>query len=269
MLAHPRGRGLPRPYSLSAGGGKPRPYILSPWRYPEPVTHETVAAPSQRSAAAEALWVLGWAAAWLVPFGVFVFFMIPAGYGMFGRSWVGGIWFVVATGLIAALYRPELNVPGDGRPTGPWPGIALGATALLTVAGYAWAHASLQIEPDVFERFRALQLGLIRMDGVYLAVKLPELIFQQALIYVLVRHLQLRGLRGWTLIGVFLLPFAGIHVPLLVVKGLAGLPFLLASMAACLVFVPLIARFERGVAFSFCVHHLAYVIAGLALRAGL
>ena len=62
---------------------------------------------------------------------------------------------------------------------------------------------------------------------------------------------------------------AGIHAPLLAVKGLAGLPVLIASVVASLVFVPLIARLKRGVAFSFCVHHLFYVLAGLALRVGL
>lgn len=223
-----------------------------------------IQAPSHHAA-----WALGWCAAWLAPFAVFVFLLVPAGFGMFGRSWVGGLWFMAATGGVGVLYRRELLAPDGGRPTGAWPWVALGAAAALTVAGYAWAHARWPIESQTFERFHALQLGLIRMDSVYLATKLPELVFQQVLILVLVRRLQLRGLSGWKLIGAFLVPFAGIHVPLLVVKGLAGLPFLLASMGASLVFVPLIVHLQRGVAFSLCLHHLAYVVVGLALRAGL
>ncbi len=224
---------------------------------------------SPTTAAREAAWVLGWCSVWLAPFGVFVFFLVPAGFGMFGRSWVGGLWFAAATVGAALLYRRELRAPDEGKQTGAWPWTALAAAAALTVAGYVWAHASWPLAPETYERFHALQLGLIRMDSVYLATKLPELVFQQTLILVLVRHLQLRGLNGWKLVGVFLVPFAGIHLPLLVVKGLAGLPFLLASMGASLIFVPLIVHLRRGVAFSFCVHHLAYVVVGLVLRAGL
>lgn len=233
------------------------------------VEADAVALADRPSARREAAWVLAWAAGWLTPFGVFVFLLIPAGFGMYGRSWVGGVWFTVATALVLLVFRKAARAPDTGRPTGLWPWVALGATAALTVAGYAWAHLSWPLDADALAPFRAVQIGLIRMDGVFLAVKLPELVFQQALILVLVRHFQLRGLRGWKLIGAFMIPFAGIHLPLLVIKGLAGLPFVLASMSASLVFVPLIVYFERGVAFSFCVHHLAYVVAGLALRAGL
>ena len=238
-------------------------------RYSTRVETDVVVASGQATDTRELLWVLGWAAAWLVPFGTFVLVLAPGGYGMFGRSWVGGLWFLLATAGVALCFRRELRAPDTGKPTGIWPSVALGSCGALTIACYALADANWPLAPDVFERFHALQFGLVRMDAIYLTVKIPDLIFQQTLIYVLVRHLQLRGLTGWPLIGAFMLPFAGIHAPLLVVKGLAGLPVLIASVVASLVFVPLIARLKRGVVFSFCVHHLFYVLAGLALRASL
>lgn len=203
---------------------------------------------------------------WLGTFGLFHALLVPHGYGMFGRSWVAGIYYAAAAALGLAVFRRERTGVRPGQ--GPlWaPALVLLLTLGGTAATYAWANVHLTPAPGVLARCRDLQLGLIRMDGVYLALKLPELCFQQALIWVLVRRLQATGLDGWKLIGAFALTFGGIHLPILALKGLAGLPFILAAASASLVFVPLITRFRAGVGYSYSVHLSAYVLAGIVLR---
>ncbi len=212
-------------------------------------------------------WLVAWGAAWLTPFGVFVLAFIPAGAGMFGRSWIGGLHFLAATAAALALFRREVRWGLErDRGAGAAPGLALALCGAATLVACALAQATWPLSPEAFERYRALQIGVARMDAVYHAVKLPELLFQQALIYVLTRRLQREGFAGWRLIGAFALAFAAIHLPLIALKGWAGVPFVLAAAAASAVFPALIARFRGGVAYSLCVHLLAYVIAGLALR---
>ena len=224
--------------------------------------------PSPWRPAAEARWLLAWALVWLVPFGVFVVFMVPAGYGMYGRGWVGGLWFAATTAGAAWLFRRELGAEQTGADWGRLPEAALLLTLCLTAGASLWAQRGLPVAPETWAAFEREQLGFVRLDHVYFAIKLPELCFQQALIYALVRRVQAWGQRGPALIGAFALVFAGVHLPILAFKGpAAALSIVGASAAAGLLFVPLIAWVRRGVLLSFCVHLTAYLVAGLLARA--
>lgn len=212
-------------------------------------------------------WVLLWATVWLLPFGVFQAVLIPQGYGMFGSSWLSGLWFALCTLGGAWIMRAELRRPVETKDLGLLPALVLGLTLLAMVGtGFGVAHA-LPISSEAWSEFQELQLGLIRLDVTYFVVKLPELCFQQTLMVVLVRRLQGSGFRGLRLIGAFALLFGSIHLPLLALKGLAGLPFLVAATAAASLFVPPIAWIRRGVFLSFSVHLAAYLAVGSFLRA--
>ncbi len=218
----------------------------------------------------DALWVAAWLAAWLIPFGVFQLVLIPSGYGMFGQSWVSGLWFAGATVVGVALFRRELLRPAPAETSGPAiaPLLVLGAVAVLVGLVYAWARTGLPATAELFEACRDRQLGVVRMDAVYLAAKLPELVFQQAMILVLVRRLLHRGHRGLGLVGAFAAIFGTLHFLVIPLKGWAGIPIVAASFGAALIFPPLIARFRGGVGYSLSVHWLAYLVAGVAIRAG-
>lgn len=223
---------------------------------------------SERSLAAEARWLLGWATMWLATFGVFVALLSPAGFGMYGRSWVGGLWYASAALTGAWLLRRELRAEQTGVDWGRLPEAGLLLTLLGVAACAAWAQSGLPLSPETRAAFEREQLGFVRLDQVYFAVKLPELCFQQTLIYALVRRIQSWGRRGPALIATFALVFAAVHLPILAFKGAAaGLSILGASAAAGLLFVPLIAGVRRGVCLSFCVHLTAYLVAGLLARA--
>lgn len=216
----------------------------------------------------EVRWLLVWAAVWLVPFGVFVALLSPAGFGMYGRSWVGGLWYASCALTGAWVLRRELRAEQTGADWGRLPEVGLLLTLIAVLAASAWAQCGLPLSPETWAAFEREQLGLVRLDAVYFAVKLPELCFQQTLIYALVRRIQSWGPRGPALIAVFALVFAGVHLPILAFKGpAAGLAIVGASAAAGLLFVPLIAGVRRGVCLSFCVHLTAYLVAGLIARA--
>ncbi|RMG07370.1 MAG: hypothetical protein D6731_23885 [Planctomycetota bacterium] len=209
-------------------------------------------------------WVLAWGALWLGTFGVWQLLLVPAGFGHYGRSWGGGLFFGLATLLGLLLHRQEL--PSALRWPGRGPPLAVAAAAALTWGAARWVAVRWPVTPEALAPYRALRVGLVLLDGRYFLAKLPELCFQQALIYVLVRRLAGHGFRGLRLVGAFALVFGGVHLPILWNKGWAGAPFLGAALGASLVFPPLIARFRGGVAYSFCVHLLAYVLAGTLLR---
>jgi hypothetical protein len=200
----------------------------------------------------------------LVPFGAFHVFWVPQGYGLFESSWGGGLHYLACALAGAAVFRRELG-GARGWP-GAGPALALTATAALAVGINAWIQAAWPLAPEAYARYEELQIGVGTLSGTYFTGKLPELVFQQTLIYVLVRRLQAGGHRGWRLIGTFALVFGGVHLPLIALKGLAAIPFVVGATSAALVFPPLIAWFRGGIAYSFCVHLLAYEAAGVALR---
>ena len=91
------------------------------------------AAESDRSL--RAAWVLAWAACWLLPFAVFHYALIPNGYGMFGASWVSGLFFLLASAGGAIAFRDRLPVSlVEARP-GRWPIVALVASATVISCG--------------------------------------------------------------------------------------------------------------------------------------
>ncbi|MDF1660245.1 MAG: hypothetical protein P1V97_00635, partial [Planctomycetota bacterium] len=211
------------------------------------------------------LWFLIWTAVWLTPFGVFMLVLVPAGYGLFGTSWPSGLFYLTATALGLAAYRSELRLYHDRAPN-PWSGLAVLGTLLFVLGAWFFAASVWPVSAEIWQEYEKLQMGLIRMDGVYYAAKLPELIFQQSLIFVLVCRFNAMGHRGWRLIRSFAILFALIHCPLIIMKGLAGLPYVLAAAGSALVFPPLITQFRWGIVYSFCAHWGSYAVAGLILR---
>ncbi|MBL4850104.1 MAG: hypothetical protein JKY65_31635 [Planctomycetes bacterium] len=212
-------------------------------------------------------WVLLWGAVWLLPFGVFQIVLIPQGYGMFGSGWLSGLWFALCTLVGAGIMRRELGFTVEGKDLGVLPPVVLGLSLALMIGTSLAVARGLPISAESWVKFEALQLGMIRLDLNYFVVKLPELCFQQALMFALVRRLQIAGLGGARLIGLFALLFGGIHLPLIAFKGLAAVPFIVAATGATTLFVPLIAWIRRGVCLSFSLHLCAYLVAGSILRA--
>lgn len=211
-------------------------------------------------------WVLLWATVWLLPFGVFQGVLIPRGYGMYGTGWPSGLWFGLCVAAGAWIMRAELAHPIEGKELGPLPALVCGLTLLATVGVALSVPEAFPISSQDMAKFEELQLGLIRLDATYFVVKLPELCFQQTLMVALVRRLQRAELRGLRLIGAFALLFGSIHLPLIAIKGLAGIPFIVAATGAATLFVPLIAWIRRGVLLSFSVHLGAYLVVGTFLR---
>ena len=234
-------------------------------RASEPSTSER-GAPAPSSSLSPA-WVLLWATVWLLPFGVFQSVLIPRGFGMFGASWLSGLWFALCTLGGAWIMRRELRREVEAKDLGLLPGVVLGLTLAAMIGVGVGVAQALPISSEAWTRFRDLQLGLIRLDVTYFAVKLPELCFQQTLMVALVRRLQGTKLRGLRLIGVFALLFGSIHLPLIAFKGLAAVPFIVAATGAASLFVPLIAWVRQGVFLSFSVHLGAYLVVGSFLRA--
>lgn len=225
------------------------------------------ACPAEAPALPDFTWLAGWGVAWLLPFAVFHGLLVPRGFGMFGRAWVSGLWFLACAGLSAGAYRPLLLT---ARPAtrARWVLPVLAACLAGFAAVYALVPTRWPLSAEGWRYLEAHQIGLARMDATYLSLKLPELVFQQALILVLVRRLERAGLRGVRLVAWFALVFGGIHTPIVALKGWAGVPFVLAASGAALVFPPLIAGRRLGVIQAWCVHLGAYVLAGAALRIG-
>ena len=69
---------------------------------------------SSERRALEPAWILAWAACWLAPFALFVLVLVPAGFGMFGRSWVGGA-FYLTTALGGLAIDATLGATGLDR----------------------------------------------------------------------------------------------------------------------------------------------------------
>lgn len=211
------------------------------------------------------LWFLMWTVAWLTPFGIFMLVLVPAGYGLYGTSWPSGLFYLAATLLGLFAYRGELSLYQDQSPN-PWSGLAIVGTLIFVLGAWAFATNVWPVSEEIWEEYKRLQMGLIRMDGVYYAAKLPELIFQQSLIFVLVCRFNSMGHCGWRLVRSFAVLFALIHCPLIIMKGFAGIPYVLAAAGSALVFPPLITQFKWGIVYSFCVHWGTYAVAGLILR---
>jgi len=244
----------------------PEPQAPEP-QAPEPQVPEPQVPARSAATCLSPAWVLLWAAVWLLPFGVFQSVLIPRGFGMFGSSWLSGLWFALCTLGGAWIMRRELRREVEAKDLGSLPLVVCALTLLAMIGvGFGVARA-LPISNEAWTRFQDLQLGLIRLDLTYFAVKLPELCFQQTLMVVLVRRLQGAEFRGLRLIGVFALLFGSIHLPLIAFKGLAAVPFIVAATGAASLFVPLIAWVRRGVFLSFSVHLAAYLVVGSFLRA--
>jgi hypothetical protein len=209
-------------------------------------------------------WFVLWAIAWLGPFAIFRLILAPAGYGMFGLSWVSGLFFLLASAGMIVLYRKDLHLLNE-RPG--WRSVLALTLSLGFIIGSAlWAHSHYPLSIAKFEQLRDLRIGIARMDLVYYAAKLPELFFQQLLILVLVCHLKALGHSGPALHRNFVFTFGIIHLPLFIVIGVAGIPFIIAAMSCSVAFSLLITNFRAGYVYSFCAHWTAYGIVGLVYR---
>ena len=210
-------------------------------------------------------WFVLWTVNWLTPFGIFMLVLVPAGYGLFGTSWPSGLFYLAATGLSLYVRRRDLKLYSASHP-GLRGALALTGTLIFVVGAYFVATTLWPVSEDIWRQYEELQMGVVRMDIVYYAAKLPELIFQQALIFVLVCRFNAMGHRGWRLVRSFAILFALIHCPLIYMKGVAGIPYVLLSAGSALIFPPLITQFKWGIVYSFCAHWGTYAVAGLILR---
>lgn len=230
---------------------------------------DALAAPSPPRPVPLPVWTAGWLAAWLATFGVYMLAIVPTGGGTFGRSWIGGLHFALSVALMAWVYRRHYPGRAALAEFGRGHAVALAVSLALLIAGYAAAAAWWPLSAETWEQARVSNLGLLRMDATYLVYKLPELVFQQSMIYVLTRALVARGFAGPRLLGAFLLVFGAVHVPAVAIKGWVAVPFVLAAGTAGVTFPLLITRLRGGIVYSFCAHLLAYVAVGVALRATL
>lgn len=209
-----------------------------------------------------ALWLATWTVSWLSAFGVYELALVPMGYGMFGQSWVSGCYWLLATALALTLFRAQLNAPEDIS----WPALLTTATVLTAILGTCLAlRATTEIPKETLKLYESKQIGIVLMDANYFGVKVPEILFQQSMIALLVCYLGERR-QGWALIGTFALFFGSIHLPIVFLKGLAGFAYVAAAYSASLIFPPLIAFLRWGVCYSFCVHLSAYAVTGVIMR---
>ncbi len=212
-----------------------------------------------------AAWYPSWAAVWLAAFGLYQLVLTPAGYGLFGESWLSGGFFLLAAWAVLRAFRVPLRAD-LARPAPRALGILALCGALL-VACCLLCATFWPVSAAGWQQFARLQIGIVRMDAVYFTAKLPELLFQQSMILVLVRRLQSSagGLRG--VLSGFALLFGAIHLPLLVLKGLAGLPYVLAAALLGCVFPLCIVRWRQGWLYAYCAHLLGYLVVGTGMRA--
>lgn len=99
------------------------------------------------------------------------------------------------------------------------------------------------------------------------AIKLAEIIFQQAFIFAILHHIgRIFEYSKQKKMTVFALTFTLIHIPLLLFFGWRGLYFIIPSFFAGFIFSYLILTYRLGLFYSFLVHIGFYFALGGVLR---
>lgn len=227
-----------------------------------------VAASHQGSSAALA-WCAAWATLWLGAFGVYGLILVPAGFGLFERTGPAALYWAFLSLIVVMLQASELRE--HGLLSAPQPVARVISLLILAALLATFVNLLLPLRPELEESFRQKQVGLIRLDARYFLGKLPELVFQQLMIFALVRRLERADAegsgRGPRLVFWFCGIFGLTHLPILILKGLAGWPYVIAASSLGGIFVPLIRRARGGLYDSFGAHLAGYLAVGVSLRA--
>ena len=203
------------------------------------------------------IWLVGWAACWWGVFAVAVSLMGPVASTTLDRVAQGIVVFSLGT-FAAAFYLTRSGLARPQRPS-VWPWVAVGTALGITALAYFVTGPIAAGSP-------LAEIGCARMDKTYLAAKIPELLFQQTMIVILLRRMSLVTESMPKILGAYAVIFGVIHIPLIPMLGGYGAALLTASVLSTFAFPPLILRLNWGVAYSFSVHVLAYTAAGAAVR---
>jgi hypothetical protein len=199
-----------------------------------------------------------WLALWSGVWGLF-YALLSMGINYISRPLVTACYFLLATVFVLGFYRDVFRKRKDELKSIPSP--VLGLSLGIGVLAYL-------IFPMLLRRPDALivqnpAMFFLHFDLRYLFAKVFDIMFQQTLIFMFVRLLLGRGLsRGRTCLLCVVL-FGLAHTYLLSYKGFGlGMYFVIFSMGAGWIFPLLIAKYRNGVAYTFSIHWMFYIITG-------
>jgi hypothetical protein len=194
-----------------------------------------------------------WLATWVGTGFVYVL-MIRRGINYVSRpGWVA-LYFTAATGLAAWPVREQL-LPSL-QALRPWHALLVGGATAVHVVGILALRA--YVGPSELAR-RHPHIYWLRLDRRYLISKPFEILFQQALVLVLMLLLTERGFSVLACIACFVVLFPALHVPIVPLVGPTfGWYYVTASGVAAVVFPILIAARPDGYVFTYVLHGLFY-----------
>ena len=199
-----------------------------------------------------------WLALWCGSWGIF-YVMLSKGINYISRPIFTAVYFSLATLLVIGLYRDILRKTGSRLKSISWPvpslSLGCGVAVYLIIPLLLFPpHKLILQHPDMF---------FLHLDLKYLFAKLFDISFQQTLMVMLIVLLVNRGLSLKRISLICLTLFGSAHLYLLGGNGwvLGGL-FVAFSMLAGWIFPPLIMRHKNGIAYTFSLHWMFYVVTG-------
>lgn len=201
-----------------------------------------------------ALWLALWTGLW----GIF-HALLSRGINYISNPMGTAFYFLLATLFVLGVYKGLIHKALEAIKGLPSPilGISLGVGALVYLIFPLLLrppHSLIAENPAMF---------FLHFDLRYLFAKVFDITFQQTLIFMLVILLLKRGLSRSRTCLLFAALFGLAHLYLLRYEGFAlGVYFVIFSAAAGWIFPFLIARYKNGVAYSFSIHWMFYIVTG-------
>ncbi len=169
-------------------------------------------------------------------------------------------YFLVTSLLV--LYNYRLYFKPLLQPVGVTPWAILVGLFVLNPLVYWYARKKLKRPTSFIDRNH--DQNFIKLDYRYLVSKTFEIIFQQTCIIVLVSLFAQAGYSMFIIMLLFCLFFSVSHVPLfLTSRRRWACYYIVSSALAGFIFPPLILRVPSGYIYSFIVHWIFYISAGV------
>ena len=202
--------------------------------------------------------VTTWLALWSGVWGLF-YALLSMGINYISRPLVTALFFLVATFFVLGVYKDVFRKGIDELKS--IPSLVLSLSLGVSILVYLVFPMLLRRPDSLIVQNPAM--FFLHFDLRYLFAKVFDIMFQQTLIFMLVRLLLGRGLsRGLTCLLCVIL-FGLAHTYLLCHKGyVLGMYFVAFSMVAGWIFPLLISKYRNGVAYTFSIHWMFYIVTG-------
>ena len=204
-----------------------------------------------------ALWILLWA----IGFGIFFFYLNKRRITYTENYITTSVYFLFLALAATLLFKEELKLLF--APFEVMPFALLIVTFILNGLAYYAANKFLT-KPTLATRRNSTQY-FFRRDFRYLVSKSFEILFQQVLIAVLILMLKEQGFSLDQIILIFSLLFCIVHLPLLKTAGVGfGVFYIFSSIVSAFIFPYLVLEVNHGFIYSYTVHWVFYILAGLS-----